>query len=428
MQAVSANNQQFDVVIVGGGLAGTSMVCALQGLSLRVALIEATEIPLQQSPGFDDRALALSYGSLRVLQTLGIDQHFTADKLTPIKSIHVSDRGHVGMLRMSYTEVGVDMLGAVITARDLGGALQTSLASLQSISEGVATLVQRIHGTVSAVSQQPENAQIKVQSDDQERTLTAKLVVLADGGRSQLSQQLGLDAQSKRYGQTAVLANVSVASTHYHRAYERFTADGPIALLPLRDNDFKLVWTVPEAQADAILGMDDSEFLIALQRAFGDRAGQFVAVGKRASYPMVETIHDTLSVGRVALIGNAAHALHPIAGQGFNLGLRDIACLAELIAERQALGEDIGSLDTLERYHLQRHNDVSRTAYFTDRLVTVFSNSSTPLAALRNLGLLTLDRLQPMKRELMLKMMGLSGQQSKLMRGLPLVLPTPIDN
>ncbi|MGH1542519.1 MAG: 2-octaprenyl-6-methoxyphenyl hydroxylase [Arenicella sp.] len=409
----------FDVIIVGAGLAGSSMAAALSSLPISIALIEAVEIPLQQSPSFDDRALALSLGSLRVLNTLGVTGSLAPSSLTPIKNIHVSDRGHAGFLRLSHTEVATESLGSVVAARDLGLALQTFL-SLDDASATTADITSFSPAVVSTIVHRSSGAHIDIDHQGQSCQLSASLVILADGGRSPLTKVMGIDSDTKHYQQTGVLANIRADKPHRNQAYERFTCDGPIALLPLRDQDYKLVWTVPSHRSEAMMALHDTDFLSQIQEAFGDRAGKFIQVGKRQNYPMTESSKKQMSAGRVVLIGNAAHTLHPIAGQGFNLGLRDVACLAELIAEAISLGKDIGAPGLLANYQALRQRDINNTAQFTDGLVRLFSNNNLPLAALRNIGLLALDRLPFAKRDVMRKMMGLSGWQSKLMRGIAL--------
>lgn len=417
--------KDFDIVIVGGGLAGISMAAALRDLSsdraLHIAIIEAVPFNFPEHPSFDDRALALSYGSKCIFQTLGL-WSFLANSATPIKHIHVSDQGHAGFLRMHAEEADVDALGYVVTARDLGLALN-KYNQCPTISTISPAQVEQI-----AVGQDSAELLINIEGNNIPQKLTTKLVVLADGGRSGLAQQLGVQSMSHDYQQQAILANVQCNQTHRNIAYERFTANGPVALLPMQADTYKLVCTVPVQQQDEIMALSDERFLGYIQQWFGDRVGQFIKIGKRATYPMTETSVDNIAMHRLALIGNAAHAMHPIAGQGFNLGLRDAAALAELVNTAVRRQQDIGSQQLLNTYKQNRLEDIQSMSKLTDSLVHFFSNAIVPVALLRNIGLLMVDRMPFLKKQLMRKMMGLSGRQGKLMRGILLAGDVPISN
>lgn len=425
------DSQHFDVLIVGGGLAGSSMAAALYQLPLSIAIVEATDQPLDQSPSFDDRALALSYGSLQILRAMGIieKQLLTntqqtikrSIQQTAIEMIHVSDQGHSGFLRMHHDDVALDCLGVVVAAKDLGTAIADFISGTDKCAADISILKA---ATVESIQHLSDYASVQIfdaATNLHKTTVTAKLVILADGGRSPLNHKLGIATHKRDYQQVGILTNLQASVAHRQTAYERFTKNGPIALLPLRDKDFKLVWTISPEKKDHILSLPNDEFLNTIQQEFGDRAGEFERVGKRISYPMIESKTSQMTLGRVVLIGNSAHTLHPIAGQGFNLGLRDVACLAELVANAVTSNQDIADASLLASYVAERQTDIARTAKFTDSLVRIFSNGLLPLAAVRNASLFAIDRSPMLKREIMYKMMGLAGKNGKLLQGVPLV-------
>lgn len=410
----------YDVVIVGGGLVGASLAYALQSHELRVALIEAATFSSQSQPNYDDRAIALSFGSRRVLEGMGLWPRLTS-LVTPINKIHVSDRGHFGATRLSNIEEGVDALGYVITARDLGRTLTEAIgecSQLDIISPA----------SVTDVEIQSEAAMVTISGDgpqQQTKLLRCKLIVAADGGHSSVRNLLGIDAKQTDYGQTAIIANVSSDRPHQFVAYERFTETGPVALLPMSpDSDSAsrcaLVWTQPAHRADEIMALDDAAFLSLLQERFGNRIGRFIRVGKRASHSlhMIQSAEQVRP--RLAIIGNAAHTLHPIAGQGFNLGLRDVSTLAQNLVDAGRAGRDPGEITVLQGYAQWRKHDQQIIRYFTDALVRLFSNAFPPLTLARNVGLVMTDIFPPAKHALARHTMGIAGKLPRLARGLPL--------
>jgi 2-octaprenyl-6-methoxyphenol hydroxylase len=275
---------------------------------------------------------------------------------------------------------------------------------------------------LEAVEIQPDVARALVRLDGQTVLLTARLLVAADGANSRVRQQLGIDALRWDYGQTAVIANVSPALPHGNTAYERFTAAGPLALLPMSEGRCAVVCTVDRRDRDAVLALDDAAFLAHLQDRFGDRLGRFRRVGQRQDYPLFMVKSREHARHRVAVIGNAAHTLHPIAGQGFNVGIRDVAVLAEVIIDAWRAGDDPGQLAVLERYANWRRWDQRRAIAFTDGLARLFVNPLPPLRLARNLGLLAFDLCPPVKRLLARQTMGLDGRLPRLARGLPLLI------
>lgn len=401
----------FDVLIVGGGMVGASLAIALSGHGLSIGLVDAFEPGDRSQPGYDDRAIALAYGSRRVFESIGIWQGLTQDA-EPISKIHVSDRGHFGFSHLSAAEEGVPALGYVVTARRIGQSLVSQLRECPDVcSIAPAEVVALLPGHASAG--------VRVIEAGEERELRARLLVAADGGRSFIREQLNIPTTRWAYGQSAVVANISSSRPHNNVAYERFTDSGPVALLPMTEGRSALVWTVRDKDVDTVMGLDDMAFLAAFQERFGYRLGRFIKVGKRDSYPLsLLRVRESVRE-RIAIIGNAAHTLHPIAGQGFNLGLRDVAALVEVVLDAHAAKQDLGSTEALGRYQRWRQDEQRTVALATDGLARLFSNPLGALRLGRNLGLLAIDLLGPARHRLARGAMGLLGRQSRLSRGLP---------
>ncbi|MBL8259457.1 MAG: 2-octaprenyl-6-methoxyphenyl hydroxylase [Candidatus Competibacteraceae bacterium] len=403
----------YDLLIVGGGMVGASLACALAGPSLRIGLIEAAPFTASAHPSYDDRTIALSQGTKRIFQTLGLWETL-APTAEPIRQIHISERGGVGFAHLDSREEGVDALGYVAEARMIGAAL---LAKLPGLS-GVELLCP---ARLEQVIIEPDAARATVRLDgDRTVELRCQLVVAADGARSPVREQLGVAALRWEYGQQAVIANVTPTLPHRQVAYERFTEDGPMALLPMTGNRCAAVCTVNDPDVEKVLALDDAGFVDLLHRRFGDRLGSFARVGRRQAYPLFLLKSREHARARAAFIGNAAHTLHPIAGQGFNLGIRDVAALAEVIADARRAGRDIGDMAVLDRYAGWRRWDQRQTIAFTDALTRLFVNPLPPVRAARNLGLLAFDFLPPLKHWFARQSMGLDGRLPKLARGLPL--------
>lgn len=400
------NSTEFDVVIVGGGFIGATLALALQQTSLQVALVESGSLHTDEQPGFDDRGIALAYGSQRILQTLRLWPDL-AEHACEILDIHISDKGHFGVTRLSATEQGVPALGQVITAKAMGQVLNKHLLASTSLSLFCPN-------SVIALDTHPD--QMTITLDDQ-RQINAKLVVAADGQFSQIRQLLDLETQQFNYRQTAITGNIVCERPHQQRAYERFTDSGPIALLPMTQQRMSLVWTVNDADVSAIMAMDDADFLQSLQQRFGYRLGKILHIGERQQYPLSLMRVDAPVQARTVLVGNAAHSVHPVAGQGFNLGLRDVAVLAEMLAEHAG---DCGDTRLLYDYQQQRQHDQDSVIKNTDRLVKLFSNANPLLGHARSSALSLLNMLPPVKQYIAKTSMGLASRQSRLSRGLSL--------
>lgn len=401
-----------DVAIAGGGMVGLSLAAALADLPLAVVVIEPVAPGAEEQPSFDARTTALSGGSRRVLEGIGVWSAVAA-QATPIRRIHVSERGVFGFARLTAEEQGVVALGYTIENRLLGQALRERCDAIAGLTQCQAGVRDVSPG---------ENAMRLVTDRGQE--IAARLVVAADGAQSRVRGALGIDATVSEYGQHAVIAHVDTERFHDYTAYERFTPSGPIAVLPIADGRSTVVWTLTPEAARRALAQDDAAFIDDLQQAFGRRLGRFTRVGRRQAYPLALTRSERQAGPRAVVIGNAAQGLHPVAGQGFNLGLRDVATLAEVLADEiaeQGNAADPGAARVLERYTNWRQPDRQAVIRFTDALVRGFSHPLAPLRAARASGLLLFDLLSPVKREFARRTMGLAGRLPRLVRGLPLV-------
>jgi len=411
-----------DIAIAGGGMVGLSLAAALARLPLRVVVFEPVPPAAEQQPSFDARTTALSGGSRRVFEGIGVWPAVAAHA-TPIQRIHVSERGSFGMARLSAEEQGVAALGYTVENRRLGAALRERCASIPTLRICAA-------GVAEAASDEAATGEARARLvTDAGEGFTARLLVAADGAQSTVRAALGVASSVSEYGQHAVIAHVDTGRFHDHTAYERFTPAGPIAVLPIAEGRSAVIWTLaPEAAARALV-LDDATFIAELQLAFGLRLGRFTRVGRRQSYPLALTRSERLTATRAVILGNAAQGLHPVAGQGFNLALRDVAALAELLAEDVAANgtaADPGAPALLERYAAWRRPDRDAVVRFTDSLVRGFGFPFAPARALRASGLLLFDLLRPVKHEFARRTMGLAGRQPRLVRGLPLVAGLPL--
>jgi 2-octaprenyl-6-methoxyphenol hydroxylase len=388
--------QRVDIAIIGGGLVGASLAVALQAEARlrgwRICLIEPFTPGAGYQPSYDARSTALSFGSQQIYQRLGLWQQIS-QHAEPIKQIHVSDRGRFAAARLSAEEEGVPALGYVVENAWLGECLWQALDQ-QVVSWRSPAQVTRMQALADGY---------RLSLDDGSE-LECSLAILAEGGRSGLREQLGIDVSRTPYGQSALIANVSPQDAHNGLAFERFTEEGPMALLPLADKRCALVWTRATAEAERLLGLDDAAFLEALQQAFGYRLGSLCQVGERHLYPLALTAAKEQVRQHLVVLGNAAHSLHPIAGQGYNLSLRDTLVLAQTLLESTA---PLGDLATLQRYLRSQQMDQQLTVGFSDQVTRLFSTGQPLLAAGRNLGLLGLDLLPPAKRWFARQAMGL---------------------
>ncbi|GKX60995.1 2-octaprenyl-6-methoxyphenyl hydroxylase [Leminorella grimontii] len=386
------------VTIVGGGMAGATLALALSRLGegrIAVTLIEAQRPDELAHPGFDARAIALAQGTCQQLERIGC-WSLLAREATPIKTVLVSDRGHGGMATLNAGDYGLSALGQVVELHEAGRRLFSLLEHAPNVT---------LRCPAKVVASERDGNSVTVELNDGER-IASSLLVAADGSFSAVAASLGVEWDEENYGQTALIANVTTAEPHQGRAFERFTAQGPLALLPMSKGRMSLVWCIDESRRQEAMAWSERRFIGELQSAFGWRLGEILSVGERHGYPLrLRTARQEVS-HRLALVGNAAQTLHPIAGQGFNLGLRDVISLAETLVEASKQGEDVGGYRTLRRYRLRRESDRKATIGLTDGLVHLFANRHAPLAVARNLGLIAMDSCKLLRLPLAYRTLG----------------------
>lgn len=406
-------NNIHDVLVIGGGLVGASMACALDGSGLDVALVESEPPRASVIPDSDARSLALAAASLNALDALDVLRHLPAQP-TPIRSIRVSRRGDFGSVLLRAADYGRTAFGGVVPAPALGVALQKRLGELRGLHHlvGARLIGLRVAGEVREAD---------VVRNGEAFTLRARLLIGADGTASFVRDALGIAAQSHDYAQHLFAGSVRTARASDGQAWERFTDDGPMALLPQASGQhasstYGCICTVPGAQAEAVAALDDAGFIALLQERFGWRAGRFIGVGRRVGYPLRQLVAERLTASRAVLMGNAAQTLHPIGAQGFNLGLRDALTLAELIRDGGVHGGDVGGDALLDVYAQRRAEDREQTLQFSDGLARITSNPAMPMRLLRSLAMNAFDALPDLRASLVGGAMGFRGVVPRLAR------------
>ncbi|NHO67602.1 2-octaprenyl-6-methoxyphenyl hydroxylase [Aestuariicella hydrocarbonica] len=400
-----------DIAIVGGGMVGAALAALLAHAEpdWSITLLEAFPLPDDHAPAYqpsyDDRSTAIAHGSVLLLQQVGVWAQLR-EYATAIEQVHVSDKGHLGGTLIDRHQVGVDALGYVIPNAWIGRVLIQHLRTLPNV-----TLVSPAH--VRQLKPVADGAELIVEMAGQQSVVHTQLAVIADGAQSALRASLGIDVDRKDYQQTAIVTNISLSQPHQGVAYERFTDEGPMAMLPLGGSvegcTSALVWTQPKALADEVLALSDEAFLSRLQQRFGFRLGPLTGVGKRDSYALQLSVAKEQVRSSVVVMGNAAHFLHPVAGQGFNLALRDCAALAATL--KPAGDRPLGQLALLQQYLKQQALDQQATIHFSDQLTRLFSSSGLPQAALRGLGFVGLECVPPAKQWLAMQTMGNASRQ-----------------
>lgn len=396
---------RHEVLVVGGGLVGASLAIALERIGIDVALVEATP-PGALPAVFDQRNLSFADATVNALEALGV-MPLLRMPAAPIRRIHVSRRGDFGRVRLEATDYGRECFGRVVVARDFGDALEARLAALPGI---VRYRPARFLGLLRG---DDGMHRLRIAAGDGERVLGARLLVAADGARSQVREALGIGAVQDDYGQVLFVARVRTSHAPDGTAWERFGADGPTALLPRGDGWHGMVHGVDAAEAEALAALDDAGWLERMQRAFGWRAGRFLEIGERSRYPAVRVRAERLVAPRAVVVGNAAQSVHPLGAQGFNLGLRDAMTLAELLEG----GGDPGGDALLAAYAARRGEDRARTLAFSDGLARATATPGALARLLRAAGMAAVDRSSSLQGWLVGGAMGYRGEVPRLSRG-----------
>ena len=400
-----AASARHDVVVVGGGLVGASLAIALSQSGIDVALVEATAAGMLP-PVFDERNLSFADATVNALTALGVLQELRT-AAAPIRRIHVSRAGDFGRVKLDAHAYGRDAFGQVVVARDFGQALEARLGTSKNVTRYRPTRF------IGLADDDGGARVLRIADSGGQRTLSARLLVGADGTASGVRDALGIGVQRHDYGQALFVARVRSERNPDGTAYERFGDSGPTALLPRADGHFGVVHGVSDHEADAVAALGDEAFLERLQRAFGWRAGRFLSAGPRSRYPAVSQRASTLGGHRALLVGNAAQTMHPIGAQGFNLGLRDALTLAELVERHR---DDPGSDALLAAYATRRNDDHARTFAFSDGLARLTANDAPLLRPLRSLGLLAIDGAPWLRAMLVGGAMGYRGDVPRLCR------------
>lgn len=385
-------------------MVGASMACALQDTDYRIAVVEAFIPSSDDQPSFDERTVALTYSSKLIFNAIGAWSKMRREAF-PILNIEVTSQDSLGFTTLGVDDVRTPALGYVVPTRAVGAILHEKLTSQSNLD-----LI--CPATVESIQTRDSYCSVCVLGESGPEQLKTKLVIIADGGRSNLLGQLGLKTTHKTYQQCALVSIIGSDRPHGGKAYEHFTRDGPLALLPLRSSDFSLAWTLKKHHAEELKVCSDADFINGLQSTFGKRAGYFTSFGRRNVYPLSLTLLDRTAIKRTVIIGNAAHTVHPVAGQGFNLGLRDVGFLHEFLTAEPCL--DPGNSQMLNRYSRARKHDTKRVSQFTDGLIKAFTSELNAVKTARGLGLTALNLMPGIKKSLLRRTMGIHGHQSRL--------------
>jgi len=391
----------YDIIIIGGGMVGGSLALALRHSNIRVAIVEAKGVVEKKSDTTGKRAIALSWGSRCILEQLNI-WHKLRELAMPIRHIHVSDKGHFGKTRLSAETQQVDALGYVIEASQIESVVSDGLDA-----ENIDVLCP---ATLEGYVIDQDGVHVTIKQGRTSKALSCGLLVGADGGLSKVREQGAFDLKEYAYQQHAITGVLTTESDVQDVAYERFTSEGPIAMLPHFDGLYSLVWTMPSTLAKEVMSLPKDQFLGRLQSRFGQWLGELGLSGERQTFPLNLSYVQDSALNRVILIGNAAHQLHPVAGQGFNLGLRDAAILADILLEQQGANAD----ELCEIYARRRKTDQALITGFTDNIIKLFSTDRALFSVARNSGLLMLDKVPVLKNQFARQTMGLGSRLARL--------------
>ncbi len=394
---------QCDVLIVGGGLVGASLAaCLARDPSLSIVVLEKFPLAANsqvQHPSYDARNTALANGTCHVFEQLGVWQSIK-ENATAIKKVLVSDQGGFGYTQITAEEERVSALGYVVENRWVGAVLVDHLQHCDNVCW-------LAPGQLNDIAFLADRVQVSARTDqDRCCIIEAQLLVAADGAQSTTRERLGIEARTQSYQQVGIVTTLTPDQDHHHCAWERFTSGGPLALLPQTDNRLGVTWCVSEQDASALMEASESEFLKAIQAAAGRQAGTFTKVGKRFAYPLALTVAQEQIRTRLVVLGNSAHGMHPVAGQGFNMSMRDVAVLTQTLFEARQNHEPIGHLVVLKRYLQKRSWDQRNTLQFSDKVTRLFSTDDRLLALARNAGLFAFDLMPGAKRFLARYAMG----------------------
>lgn len=398
-----------DVLIVGGGLVGGTLACALSHWGLRTIVVDTQDPSVGLDAEFDGRASAIALASQRLLESVGL-WDLVAENACPIRDIRVTEGNSPFFLHYDHSDTQSEAFGYMLENRAIRRALHDRISDLDNIRILAPDRIHNLDRSGSGVRAELTSGLI----------VTAPLIVGAEGRNSTTRRDAGIRTTGWSYDQTGIVCTVEHQEPHQHIAHEHFLPAGPFAILPLWKNRASIVWAERSEIAPAIMALDDAEFLEELKPRFGDFLGELKVVGPRWSYPLSLKYAERAIDLRLALVGDALHGMHPIAGQGLNMGMRDVAALAEVLVDARRLGMDLGDTLVLERYERWRRFDNTLMVAATDGLNRLFSNSIGPVRLARDLGLSAVNKMGPLKKIFMRSAMGLSGELPKLMRGQPL--------
>jgi 2-octaprenyl-6-methoxyphenol hydroxylase len=402
------NKPDYDVVIVGGGMVGMAAALSLSQLNLSIALLESQVVEGDSHPSYDDRTLVVNQASVCFWKNLGIWQKLKQN-ITPINKVHVSNKGYFGSVNFDKDELNVDALAYIVEAKILGFALKHACEENESITAIAPASFKQMQHKKYAV-------EVNYTMGESIHTISAKLMLAADGIQSGIRKQLGLETIIKSYQRTAIICNITPEQKHKNCAFERLTDKGPTAILPFVSNRCGFVWTVENAQAQEILDLSDEDFIQKAQQQFGYRLGKFIKAGKRSSYPLYLVTVPQQVKNRVILIGNAAHGMSPVSAQGLNLAVRDVARLFDVLQEKIQKSQDIGADESLNTYQNAINTDQQQTMRYTDDLMSWFKIDEPIIATLRSISLFAMNQSKHLKQELFHRASGYRGQIPQLLR------------